>query len=98
MLTACPILSILPDRDIVGAARCDRFGDDADANVVNFPCGAEDRMGSVLMRLFEGSWDRIVLIVLRTNCWRVIRCEEEISTTWRSVLRRKIEYASGGST
>jgi hypothetical protein len=60
---------------------------------VNFPFGPEDRerIGSVLTRLLDGRVDRIVCMVFRTNCWRVIRCEEDMSTIWRSVLRRKIE-------
>ena len=96
--TACPTESKLPDRLILGAAKWDRFGDDADGKVVSFPFGMGERIGSVLTRLLDGSWDKIVCIVFRTNCWRVMRWEDDMSTTWRSVLRRKIEYASAWTT
>jgi hypothetical protein len=50
------------------------------------------------MRLLLGSCDKIVSIVLRTNCWRVILWEEDISTMWRSVFRRKMEYEIAWTT
>jgi hypothetical protein len=68
---------------------------------VSLPLGMEGgwvRAGTVLMRLLLGSWERIVSIVLRTNCWRVILWEEEMSTMWRSVLRRKMEYEIAWTT
>jgi hypothetical protein len=49
------------------------------------------RIAGTEMRFEGGSWDRMVDIVLRMNWERVMRWEEEMSTIWRSVLRRKME-------
>jgi hypothetical protein len=101
MPTACPTRNKLPDRLKLGVVtRCDRFGDEAEGKAVSLPLGTEvwGRGGAVLMRLLRGSWERIVSIVLRTNCCRVILWEEEMSTMCRSVLRRKMEYEIAWTT
>lgn len=75
------------------------MGDEEEGNAVNLPLGmVAGRLGMVLIRLLSGNWSSIVSIVLRMNCERVIRWEDDMSTMCRSVFRRKIEYAIACAT